>query len=414
MKKMNINDIAIKTPGVQIREKIIEKFGSIKVFAEEIDLYEASINQYLSSKTLGSSTFKIRTTSVFGKDFNELYMSEEEQVRYMTSTISWYIEDYNKFEDINIFEKLKKICIEKELYEDYAIVCRCYAKYFMNQGEKDRAYAYMELAVNSMRGKENIDRFGLYLSDLICMKVGDINKTQMTKFMHEFDEVIKKVKGPLTKGNMYSNLGDAFMYLEEYEKSKFYYKEIFKYNNDSRSKALIYTKIGQVEKYLGYNKEALLNYNKAKELLSTEDNFIKYVYDQYASYYLKGKHLEKAEEYIDKIFSDKHWKISSSNHRFLRTFSEIKIALNKQDQIVNVIRRVLDEIDDGYIYTASHLSLIDEIVMCKFQDSKLLNKLQETIVSYCLNNQIEGVYKNMLKSILGGITINLYKAHSNK
>lgn len=414
MEKMNINDIVIKTPGVQIREKIIDKFGSIKVFAEKISLYEASINQYLSSKTLGSSTFKIRTTSVFGKDFNELYMSEEEQVRYMTSTISLYIEDYNKFEDIYIFDKLKKICIEKQLYEDYAIVCRCYAKYFMNQGEKDRACAYMELAANSMRNRENIDRFGLYLSDLICMKVGYVNKTQMNKYITEFNEVIKKVKGPLTKGNMYANLGDVFMYLGDYKKSEIYYREIFKYNDDSKTKAFIYTKIGQVKKYLGYNKEALLNYNKAKELLSTEDNFIKYVYDEYASYYLKEGYLEEAEEYIDKIFSDKEWRVSSLNHQFLITFCDIKIVLNKQMEIVDIIKRILDEINEGYIYTASHLSLIDEIVMCKLKDSKLLKKLQEIIVTYELNNNIDDIYRNILKSILGSITINLYKYKKNK
>lgn len=134
MKKYSLKDIEIKTPGLQLRDKIIDKYGSISNFANEINLYESSINQYLFNKDLGSSTFKIRTAYAFNEDFNKLFLSENEQIRIMTSTISWYIQDYNQYQDINIFEKLKKICLEKELMEDYAIVCRCFAHFYWNQG----------------------------------------------------------------------------------------------------------------------------------------------------------------------------------------------------------------------------------------------------------------------------------------
>lgn len=409
MKKIGLNEIKIKTPGLQIREKIIEKFGSVKAFAEEIGLYESTIDQYLSSKNLGSSTFKIRTMKAFGMDFNDLYMSDEQQVRYLTSTISWYINDYNQFKDIMIFDKLKQICLQRKLYEDYAIVCRCYAHYFMNQGKKDRAHAYIEVAANSMRGRENIDRFGLYLSELIYMKGKDVSKSVFNKLLVEYNQIIKKVKGPLTKGHMYSNIGSVFESLGDYEKSKLYYKKVFDYHKDSKSRALIYMHMGNVEKTLGNNEKALLNYRKAEKLLSLEDDFIKYVYDEYALYYLKAGDVKKAEKYIDKIFSKESWKISSLNHSFLLTFARIKILLKKENEIINVVKKLLNEIGSGYIYIIKHLSLIEEIAMLKYEDDKLLKKLNKIIVDYYLNNDIEEKYKAALKKILGCISINLYK-----
>ncbi|GAA0734055.1 hypothetical protein [Clostridium oceanicum] len=410
MKKIQIEEVVIKSPGVQIREKIAEKFGSIKVFGEKINLYEASINQYLSSKGLGSANFKIRTTEVFGQSFDSLYMTEEEQVRYMTTAISSNIDLYNKFEDINIFEKLKKICIEKELYEDYAIVCRCYGKYYMNKGKRDRAYAYIELAANAMRGKKNVDRFTLYLSDLILMEAKDMSKTKLKRLLNEAYSNIKKLKESSMKGYIYTNLGDTFSKLKDYEKSKFYYKKVLKYIDDDREKALVYTKIGDIEKHLGYSRKAILTkYRKAENLLDEEDSFIKYVYHEYALYYLKCGYLKKAESYIDKIFFDNSWKISSSNHKFLITFVHIKSILNKETQIVEIINMLLKETEYSYIYTISHLYLIDKIIAWKKNNEKLLKELNKSIINYYLNNKIKNDYKNVLKMILGSIAIGLNK-----
>lgn len=409
MKKIKIREIKIKSPGVQIREKIIEKFGTIKAFAKEVDLYEATIEQYLSSKGLGSSTFKIRTINALGMDFNDLYMSEEEQIRYLTSTISWYINDYNQYKDIKIFDKLKKICVQKKLYEDYAIVCRCYAHYFMNQEKKDRAYAYIEVAANSMRGRDNIDRFGLYLSELIFMKGKDVSKAAFNKLLDEFNQVIVKVKGPLTKGHMYSNLGSVFKLFGDYEKSKLYYNNVLNYHKDDRSKGLIYTHIGDVEKFSGNNEKALQNYQKAEKLLSSEDDFIRYVYDEYASYYLKCGDLKRAEKYVDKIFANESWKISDSNHNFIYTFSLVKNRLKKEHEIINVVKRLLNEMSFGYIYFTKHLSVIEKIVMLRYEDDKLLKALNEVIIHFYLNNYIDEDYENDLKKILGSISINLYK-----
>lgn len=86
--------------------------------------------------------------------------------------------------------------------EDYAIVCRCFAHFYWNQGKRDRGLAYIEVAANIMRNKDNIDRFGLYLSEYLWMKVAYFKKSIQSKELNEFDKTIEKVQGPLTTGYM--------------------------------------------------------------------------------------------------------------------------------------------------------------------------------------------------------------------
>jgi hypothetical protein len=80
MQKLRKNDIVIKSPGLQIREKIQRDYGDLKTFANKIDMSESSVDQYLTHKNMGSSTFKIRLTRELGQDFRSLYKSDQEQV----------------------------------------------------------------------------------------------------------------------------------------------------------------------------------------------------------------------------------------------------------------------------------------------------------------------------------------------
>lgn len=405
MGKFCIKDIVIKSPGVQIREKIIEKYGTIKAFSDEIKLYEESVNKYLSSKKIGSSTFKIRMTQALEKDFKELYLSDEDQIRYYTSTLSYYIQDYNQKKDIEILEKLKMLCLDYELMEDYAIICRCYAHYYNNQGKKDRAYAYIDVAVNNMRDRENVDRFGLYLSDLLWMKALDLSKPSLRKLLKEFEETLKKVEGPLTTGHMYYNLGRVYFSLGELDKSKDYFEKVFDYHHDDRSRSFNYLRLGDIEKSKGHYDDAFKFYLQGESLLKEGDEALKFVYDEIALHYYFQKMYHEAESYIDKIFNDEKWEISSSKHRFIVSYIKVKVALHKENDIIQVIKKLLNEISSDYIYTETHLSILAETVELKQGDIDYLNKLSKIIINYYKAHGMDSDYKNSLERILGCIAI---------
>lgn len=403
--KFQLSEIVIKTPGVQLREHIIEKFGSIKAFADAIDLYESSIIQYLSSKKLGSSTFKIRTMNAFETDFNDLFMSDEEQIRNFTSLVSWYIEEYVYKEDIEILEKLKMITLEYGLLEDYAIVCRSYAHFYMNHGKYSRAKAYIDVAVNTMRDRENVDRFGLYLSDKLMIEAGDMTKSELRKSIEEFNVTLKKVKGPLTRGNMYANLGQAYFDIGEYQLSKDMFEQVFECHKDHKSQSFVYMKLGDIEKALNHHDEAFGYYHKAENLLDKDDETVYYVYDEFAAYYLNKGMLKQAEVYIDRIFDDLNWKISASKSSKVETYIKIKLACHKEDAIISVIDRLLNEIKENYIYTMHHLGLIEALIDEVEMSKVCLNKISHQIVSFYKRYNIDKEDAKMLKRLLGSIVL---------
>lgn len=404
--KFQLNDIVIKSPGVQIREKIIEKYGSIKNFAEEIQLYENSIAQYLSSKKLGSSTFKIRTMNAFKVDFKELYKSDEEQIRYFTSMLSWHIEEYVFKDDIKILEKLKMISLERELYEDYAIVCRAYAHFYMNQGKYDRARAYIDVAVNSVRDRDNVDRYGLYLGDQLLMNYKYMTKGEFRKAVDEIYEVLPRVSGPLTKGHIHMKLGKVYFNLGFMDISREMFKNVLSYHKDARSRSFVYLWLGDVEKKEKNFNEAFSYYKEAEKLLNSDDIVIYYVYDEYALYYLNNNDLEKAERYIDRIFGDEKWKISATKNTKLKTFIQIKIACGKESEIVNVIRRLLLELEDGYIYSFHHFDIAGELLRSEELKNSTLKSLLKDIISFFGSRSVDLEDVKLVEGLLGSIVLN--------
>lgn len=403
--KFQLSEIVIKTPGVQLREKIIEKYGSIRAFADAIDLYESSIVQYLSSKKLGSSTFKIRTMNAFETDFNDLFRSDEDQIRYFTSQVSWYIEEYVYKEDIEILEKLKMICLEYGLLEDYAIVCRSYAHFYMNQGKYNRAKAYIDVAVNTMRDRENIDRFGLYLSDKILIEAADMTRPEFRKIVEEFNSTLEQVKGPLTRGHMYANLGQAYFDLGEYQLSKKMFEHVFQCHEDNKSQSFVFLRLGDIEKALNHHDAAFGFYKKAETLLDKSDETIYYVYDEYAAYYLSKGMLTEAEAYIDRIFNNSQWKISASKSNKLDTYIRVKLACNKEDAVIDIIHRLMGEIKESYIYAMHHLSLIDSLISTVEMTEGCLERISRQIISFYKNYTVDEDDTKMLKQLLGSIVL---------
>jgi len=385
--KFQLNDIVIKTPGVQIRERIVDKYGSIKIFSEEIQLYETSIEQYLSSKKLGSSTFKIRMMNAFKMDFRELYKSYEEQIRYFTSMLSLHIDKYVFKDDIKILEKLKMIALEYELYEDYAIVCRAYAHFYMNQGKYDRAKAYIDVAVNSVRDRNSIDRYGLYLGDQIFIKSKAMTKVEFKKSVEEFYGALPRVKDVITKGKMHMKLGEAYFNLDLFHESKIMFEKVLDYHKDARSRSFVYMWLGDIEKKLGNMDKSFSYYKQAEKLLNAEDVMVYYVYDEYALYYLNRGNIEKAEKYVDMII-------------------QVKTACKKESEIIEVINRLLVELEDGYIYSFHHFNIAGDLLRNTILKGKVLRDLMRNIINFYRNHDIDNEEVKLIEVLLGSIALN--------
>lgn len=398
-------DIKIKKPGQQIKDRITDKFGSVEQFSHAIGLYEASILQYLSHAHLGSDTFKIKTTQAFGIDFNSLYVSEVDQIRHYTSTISQYIEEYNKMSDVLILEKLKTISIKRGLLEDYAIICRCFSYYYMNRGNIDRAISYIELAANYMRGKENIDRFGLYLSDLIWMKSLDPVKTPLNKLIDEFTLTIKKVKGPLTNGHMNFNLGRTYLALDNYQKSEHYLNKAFDYLQDDYHLAMIHLTLGDLYTKASQSSLAFKACQEAEKLSNNNPEILMRVNENYAQHYYQTLDLVRARAYINTIFSIQNSQITSKNHDFLYTFSKIMIPYDNGKSLIKISKRILKEIPYDYLYMVNHLHRLDVILETYAIDQIFIHELLALYKNFYRTHKYEAHIKEGIKQIIGTLYI---------
>lgn len=405
--KYTIDDIQLKTPGVQLREKILKKYGSIKAFADAIDLYESSITQYLSSKTLGSNTFKIRMTRAFGIDFHHLYKSSEDQLKTFVETISLNIDAYNLKSDIEIFERLKKFALEMEQLEYYAVICRCYAYYYFNQGMKDRAIAYMEVAVNTMRAREYVDRFGLYLSDLIYMKSSHMSKPALRKLAEELGQVLHRVEGPETRGHIYYKLGLAHMVMGDLDKAHDYLERVLEYHEVPEWRCLAFLRLGDVNRLRGQEDQSFDYYQRAMYVLDKNSPAIYHVYDELAAYYFKQKNYIEAETYIDRIFQSDGFHVSSSAHSFLKTYARIKIALNKQNEFIDVYERLIHEIRYDFIHTRHQLGQVGALMCQLGWSDETLKSIMKKTLEFCKNTKLQTENESLLKEIIGSVVISL-------
>ncbi|MCG8538709.1 MAG: hypothetical protein MJA82_02065, partial [Clostridia bacterium] len=115
MGKLKIDDVKLKAPGKQVEEMLIDRFGSIKSFAREIEMHPRTIRQYLKEKRVGSDGFRVKLTNIFDKGINEIIVSKEEQLKEIVENIYDNITEYKDEEDMEVLKAVKKLCIENEL-----------------------------------------------------------------------------------------------------------------------------------------------------------------------------------------------------------------------------------------------------------------------------------------------------------
>lgn len=405
MQKIKKNDIVIKSPGLQIREKILNKYGDLKTFSECIGLYESSIEQYLNSKSLGSSTFKIRLTNAFAVNFKDMYLSDEDQIRKIVLMISDHIELYNQRKDMDVLEKLKDICIRRELLEDYAIVCRCYAHFFFNQGKLDRAMAYMHLAVNYLRGRENVDYFALFLSEMIVMEAGVSSKSKLNKWISECLAQFSQIEESSTIGRIFVNLGVMYKNINDFVQARYYFQKSNDYSIPKDLKAFLLRCMGEIEKLEGNYEKAYSIYLNAEQMMDKKDINRPYLYNEFALFHFFHGNMSESEYFIDKVFQNMKKQISSSDNNFLLTFTRIKKVGKKDEEIIQEIKNLLEEIQFDYIYTIHHINLIEEIIEIQKENSWFLKKLNNVLIKFYQNHELADDYKNSIKIILGRLMI---------
>jgi tetratricopeptide (TPR) repeat protein len=414
MGKYKKSDIVIKSPGQQIREKIIEKFGSVKNFADQIGMYDSSVEQYLTTRSLGSTTFKIRLTNEFQKSLSELYLTDEAQIRMMTLSISEDISSYNQHKDIEVLEKIKDICIKRELLEDYAIVCRSYAIFFYNQLKIDRALAYMQLAVNYLRGKESTDRFAIYLSELIKIEAEISLRSRINKLTSECLLLIDQSDNIDIVCKVFTNIGLSLLKMGDYDDAERYFLKIIDIQESDQNVAFVLQLIGDINIIRGNYSKAFNNYSEAEKLLWQSDELMPPLNHRFAVYYNLLEEYQLAEKYIDLVLSKTKLKLSATDNKYLVTMAEIKMHFGKNHEVLIEIKNLLEELKKNSIYAVRHIKQLEKIVELYRTDLAFLNKIIELLISYYNESELEQEFIDAIKIVIGRTVLETYRVNGTK
>lgn len=228
MQKLRKNDLVIKSPGLQIREKIQRDYGDLKTFANKIDMSESSVDQYLTHKNMGSSTFKIRLTRELGQDFRSLYKSDQEQAELLIERFLSEVDSYEQLIELQMAEGLHDFAKTCEV-NPQALASTYYglALYREACGETEKALGYLSRGITLLRVSEDQGRtaeiLALLLTRMIWVERLSAKKEKLFKDLQSWSVYLKRVESRDLRAEMCLTVAKAFLEREEISTAQFYF-----------------------------------------------------------------------------------------------------------------------------------------------------------------------------------------------
>ena len=408
--KLSINDIAIKSPGQQIKALIVGKYGSIEAFSEQIGLYSISVKQYLSNKNLGSSTFKIKLTNELNMNFEDMYKTEEQQISSYVADISQNIEKYNQNKDEQVIEKLKNICFEREMLDEYISMCRSYGIYYYNQNKFDRALSYMELVINYLRNRKNIPELLLSMSEAARAYAKTESREKFQQTIAYINKSVKAIESRDEKYlySIYYSMGNSYSYAGDYETAIEMYEKSLEYAKDNSEKAMSNIQIAHQFRVLGRLEDSMQDYRRALRYLEGHESEMNKIYRGFALIHMEKGDYVKAGIFADKMFDGINGHISSTENDYVYIFSVIKLRLDQIEEVIDKIQELLDEDKLDYIYTAHHIEWIGSIIQNASDNKEFLKRLMGVFIENIRGNVIKSdEIVSKLKTFIGEIVISM-------
>ena len=96
--KLLVTDIIVLNEGKQVKNAILKKYSTLQEFIEcnNISIYLSSIEVYLRSRVITSKKFKIALLMAFGKEYKEIVVSEQMQLKKHVEIIWNNLDEYNE------------------------------------------------------------------------------------------------------------------------------------------------------------------------------------------------------------------------------------------------------------------------------------------------------------------------------
>lgn len=404
--KLMVQNIVILTPREQIKKAILEKYTSLDEFAECIGLYPNSLKQYLRRKKLGSNIFKIKLTKALGMGYDEIVKSEKEQILEYVDQIVSNIDYYHKKEGVEVLKKLKAMCFEREMFEEYAVMLKEIGIAYYLKNKLDKAEENIKLAINYLRHKGN-KNYLFYMSQLLFIYYEENDFIKMKKVLCEIEHILishNHIKWDKMHA-VYFHMAAAY--------GKMHKNDLcIEYNMKSIECARNKKDIGipNISIAISYVLEekydlALQYYNKALEFFCENDlYYINIVYSNIAYMYKRMKKYDKACFYIDKVFNNNSTEALSTVNNFLENFIIIKIESGKKDEIIVKLKEIMENEKFNSICAHRFIDKIGLIIDMEKYDKRFLESLKQALICIIKKDKINNIeIMEKLKKYVGEI-----------
>lgn len=230
MQRLKKTDLVVKSPGLQIRERIQRDYGDLKAFAKKIDMSESSVDQYLTHKNLGSSTFKIRLTRELGQDFRNLYKTDHEQVEALIERFMTELKSSERLCELEMSEVLHELAMSHLAEPDYlSKVYFALALYREACGESEKALAYLSRGLQRLnemdQNKVDPEFRSILLARWIWIerKISTLDK--LFKDLNAFSVYTSSIDNPELKAELFLTVGQALAERGESSAARSYFNQ---------------------------------------------------------------------------------------------------------------------------------------------------------------------------------------------
>lgn len=383
MQKFNFDDIKIKSPREQIKESILEQYDSLDEFAELVNLYPDSLRRYLRSTKLPNS-FRLKLVNQLNKGYDEIVLSEEQQLKKLVDIIYKNIEVYKDEDDINALKKLKDLCLERNIILETAKMNRNISIYYYKKNHLNSAVEYMRWAIGGIKNDNYFLAESISLLGLIYFCKHNYSKSK--EILEDAQQLFLKIKDNNILFHYYYRRGILYSCMYEKQKEKLelsinMFIKALKYTRERSHLGFTIMNIGIVYSKQNIYEKAIRYYNKALEVF--EDDFSKsVVYNNLADAHKVIGNYEKAAYYIKEAFRCLGTKNIVKSFIYYQTYVQIKILKGESTAIIEKLKELLAKVDDFFIYSQSIIRGINTIIDYGriYENTKVLEELDALIM----------------------------------
>ncbi len=406
MKKLNLKDIKIKSSGKQIKEAILDEFDSIEEFATVIDLYPNSLKRYLRSTTVPNS-FKIKLVNTLSKGYNQVVLSEIQQIKLLVNEVSENIEAYKDEDDVKTLMQLKDLCLEKNMTSQIVKMNRNISIYYYSKNDMGFAIEYMRLAISGIENNQSFLVSCMSWLGLMYFMKHDYSKSK--EVLEEADTLLPNIKDSKILFYYYYRRGVLYSCMYEKDKDKLelakqMFENAIKYAKEKFQLGFAIMNIGIVYRKQNILEEAMKYYHKALENL--ENDFDKSVlYNNLADGYKLTGRYEEASYYIKKAFECLGDKNIAKSFIYYQTYVQIKMLRGESKAIIEKLKELLQKIDDFLVYRETVIKGINTIIDYGriYENTTVLEELDDLITK--LREECDEKFEKELKACSWDIRI---------